>query len=180
MLKELNDLSDNNFRNLEELVENLKFDAEQQKIELLQKQKQLTDQQKVLISKLLNLGTKLEELVMLKTESAKTMAQKAVELTKKTEKNNLRSKILHQQHLLSIFQELPFTLDAYRSALIELLKQQDAYKKEIDQLQNNIEKYKIISRSEEYQEVLKEYRQYKRGLENKLWIQNEFLKHKTS
>lgn len=180
LLKELNDLSDNNFRNLEELVENLKFDTEPQKAELLQKHKQLTDQQKVLISKLLNLGTKLEELVMLKTESTKTTEQKAVEVTKKSVKNNLRSKILHQQARLSIFQELPFTLDAYRSALIELLKQQDAYKKEIDQLQNNKEKYKIISKNEEYREVLKEYKQYKRGLENKLWIHNELLKHKTS
>lgn len=175
----MNDLTDNDAQNLEDIVQHMKFDAETEKNNVLMWQKKLTEQQTTHIYQLVNLGGKLNELLKLKTETAvSTSAQKVEEITKKTTKFNFKYRLLYMQSRLSIFKELPFSLDAYRQALRDLKQQQDDYNKEIDQLKIDLKNYKIMSKNEEYQEILTSYKQYKRGYESKLWIFNELSKIK--
>ncbi|GLV34015.1 hypothetical protein CBL_11102 [Carabus blaptoides fortunei] len=173
-LQNLNELTDSDAHSLQEIINHVKFDAESERKNVLVLQNQLIDHQKSLVTAMHNLGERLHELVNTKTQTAPKVAeQKAIEISTECEKFNLRYRIMHQQQRLSIFEELPISMDAYRNAISNLKEQQEEISQEIEQIRGQIEIYKIVSRNEEYQETLKDYKQYKKSIENKLWIYNE-------
>lgn len=176
-LKDLNELTDSDAHSLQEIINHVKFDAESERKNLLLLQNQLMDQQKTLVTAMHRLGERLQELVNMKTQTAPKVAeQKAIEISTESEKFNLRYRIMHQQLRLSIFEELPISMDAYRKAINNLKEQQEELSQEIEKIRVDIENYKTVSKNEEYQEILKDYKQYKKSIENKLWIYNELLK----
>lgn len=176
-LKDLNELTDSDAHSLQEIINHVKFDAELERKNLLLLQNQLMDQQKSLVTAMHRLGERLQELVNMKTQTAPKVAeQKAIEISTESEKFNLRYRIMHQQLRLSIFEELPISMDAYRKAINNLKEQQEELSQEIEKIRVDIENYKTVSKNEEYQEILKDYKQYKKSIENKLWIYNELLK----